>query len=570
MSGIEIIVEGEAGLAGNDRHLRRVSKGAGLAAATGDHVVFLEAGDTLEPQALELLVEAAGLWRADIVQFAFTHERPGKKPRIYPREAATLQGLYDTSARREFLLRLDQPVWNKLYRRDLALRHADAFANDPRAMKSLLQNASHVGALGVPLLARHGDFHSAADVKIVSRRPAYTKALIRLLRPIRRAIIGVFYRRALKKPLRSDWVVLDAYWGDRIDCNPKAIFEELTRRGGYTCFWRLKNPGSVVPHPAPYRALKPGTRAYYEVVARAKFFVSNVNFEDDVVKREGSVHLETQHGTPLKKIGLGIGEKRPDEMDWEGFAERCRRWDYVISSNAFSTGMLRRDFPYGYKTLETGYPRNDIYFTAANDEVRAIRQRLGIPDGKKVMLFAPTYRDTLRDRGEADFDLGIDWRKVQEALGNEWIIAVRQHHLAGKVKARPPERALIIDLSSYPYSSEAALIADGLVTDYSSVMFDYACLNRPIIIYAPDFDDYCETRGVYFSIKDKAPGAFVETPEALYGVLSSGGFETGEAKARLARFRAEFCAWEDGQASKRVVDAVFGPVRATASPPSGR
>ena len=365
------------------------------------------------------------------------------------------------------------------------------------------------------------------------------------------------YRRYLTLPLKQRWVVFDAYWADRIDCNPMAIYDELLRRGGYRCFWTLKTKVASDKYTGRYSRLKPGTRKYYKIMARAKYFISNVNFPDDIVKRDGMVHVQTKHGTPIKFMGYALKATKPKEMNWISFAERCKRWDFVISSNSYSSDVWRKDFPFNYKVLETGYPRNDL-LRQDDKSIAALREKFGIPANKKVLLYAPTFRDQLRDSGKP-FEPELDWIKVQQALGPEWVIAVRRHYFENDGnRSRRRDEGVVLDVSRHPYSSDVLAVTDLLVTDYSSIMFDFGCLDRPIILYVPDFVDYRKNRGMYFDIREKPPGPVAQTQNELINVLNRKEFESSASKGMLTAFRREFCALDDGKATVRVVEEIFG------------
>jgi len=230
---------------------------------------------------------------------------------------------------------------------------------------------------------------------------------------------------------------------------------------------------------------------------------------------------------------------------------RARRWDYSVSANAFSTLVWERAYPTPYETLETGYPRNDILATATGADVAQVREELGIEAGQTAVLYAPTHREYAEDPTPP-----LDLARFADALGPDHVVMARLHYFHDE---HPLLRELhdagrIRDVAAHPSVEELCLAADVLVTDYSSIMFDFAVLDRPIFIHAPDWERYREQRGTYFDLLTEGPGPVARTDAELLDLMRSA--ETG-ADARAA-FRARFCALEDGRAAERVVRAVFG------------
>ena len=367
-----------------------------------------------------------------------------------------------------------------------------------------------------------------------------------------------YYRLQLLLPMNERLAVYSAYWNRSVSCNPYAIYLEARAlapdvRG----VWVLRSPATAhIPEGVEY--VRPDTPAYFRALGRAKFLVNNVNFPDYTRKRPGSIHLQTQHGTPLKTMGLGLLEYPvgANDMDFPALLKRIDRWDFNVSMNAFSTEVWERSYPSAYEMLEVGYPRNDRLVRATDDEKVTIRRQLGIAPDKRVVLYAPTFRDYSRTfRPEFDLDALLD------AMGPDGVLLMRVHYFSGKERLaalggrEPSERML--DVSSYPSIEDLCIASDALITDYSSTMFDYAILDRPVVLYAYDWDTYRRTRGVNFDIVAEPPGFVAQTEEELIQ-----GFRTGEvwgeAATKLrAEFRARFCQFDDGRASEHVVRRVF-------------
>jgi CDP-glycerol glycerophosphotransferase (TagB/SpsB family) len=361
------------------------------------------------------------------------------------------------------------------------------------------------------------------------------------------------YARDLRRPLDPNLAVYSAYWGRGYACSPAAIHAKARELAPHIRSVFLVEPDAVDAVPKDVEHAVVGSRRYWEVLARAKYLVNNANFAEDVVKRRGSVHVQTQHGTPLKKMGVDQSTYPVVAAATGSFAKllgRVDRWDYNISSNRHSTQMWERAFPGSYEALEYGYPRNDVYCTATADEVARVRRELGVPEGKTAVLYAPTHRDY-----QTGFDTDLDLEAFCAAAGDDVVVLLRAHYFYDQGRAKSSGR--IIDVTGHRSSEDVCLAADALVTDYSSIMFDYANLDRPIVVYADDWEVYRETRGVYFDLMEAPPGPVARTPEELAQVFRDGSYANKASTALRAEFRSRFCEFDDGLAAERVVRRVF-------------
>ncbi|MFF4019131.1 CDP-glycerol glycerophosphotransferase family protein [Streptomyces sp. NPDC001843] len=363
----------------------------------------------------------------------------------------------------------------------------------------------------------------------------------------------LFYRRRLRRPIDPNLAVYCAYWGRGYACSPAAIHAKARQLAPHVRSVFLVEPDAVDSMPADVEHAIIGSRKYWDVLARAKYLINNANFADAVVKRPGSVHLQTQHGTPLKKMGVDQSTYPVVAAATGSFAKllaRVDRWDYNLSSNSHSTQMWERAFPSSYEALEYGYPRNDVYYTATADDVVRVRRELGVPEGKTAILYAPTHRDHA-----SGFDARLDLEAFCEAIGDDYVVLLRAHYFYDRGAARADGR--IIDVTGHRSSEDVCLAADALITDYSSIMFDYANLDRPIVVYADDWDVYREVRGVYFDLMEAPPGRVAATPEALAALFRDGSYADERAAALRAAFRERFCQFDDGRAAERVVRRVL-------------
>jgi CDP-glycerol glycerophosphotransferase len=239
-------------------------------------------------------------------------------------------------------------------------------------------------------------------------------------------------------------------------------------------------------------------------------------------------------------------------LKFPALLRRIAKWDYSLTRNAFDTLCWEHAYPVPYTTLEIGLPRDDALVNATDEDARAIRASLGVPAGKRVILYVPTHREYDRAmRAPADVSA------LAASLGPDDVLLVRAHYFADRDPSSTIDAGTAVDVSGYPTIEELYLAADVMVTDYSSAMFDYALLDRPIVIFAPDWETYRTLRGTYFDLFAEPPGIVTTTQDGLVEALRSGAAESADAAAARAHFRSRFCQNADGYAAERCVRAVW-------------
>ncbi|MFF3622970.1 CDP-glycerol glycerophosphotransferase family protein [Streptomyces sp. NPDC002467] len=390
-------------------------------------------------------------------------------------------------------------------------------------------------------------------------------------RGLRESALRLHYRTQRLLPLRPGLAVFSAYWHGGYACNPAAIEAKLRELApGMRTAW-ICDPEHEATLPRETTALRPGSAAYWTALARATYLTTNVNFERALVKRPGQVLLQTQHGTPLKRVGLDL-QDRPaaaPTADFAGLLRGADQWDYLLSANRHSTLVWEKAVPASYTTLEYGYPRNDPFHRATRGEVLELRERLGIPAGSTAILYAPTHRDYRRSRPDH-----LDFERVLRDLGPRFVLLSRSHLTYADAPSTAEPHPRLIDVSSHPSVEELCLASDALVTDYSSLMFDYASLDRPIVIHADDWEAYEAARGTYFDLRTCPPGAIARTEDELVDIFDTGHWQGSRSAQLRAAFRARFCSYDDGHAAERVVRRVFlgepDPVPAVVPPEERR
>jgi len=387
------------------------------------------------------------------------------------------------------------------------------------------------------------------------RRPARSayRAARKLKKPVRSAVLMAYYRAQRMLPVKKDTAVFAAYWNADYACNPAAIDQKLREIApAVKPTWVLKpNPRNRPPAGTP--TVHPGSFGFWRAMARSQYFVNNVNFPTKVVKRRGQVFVQTHHGTPLKRMGVDQVEYPlgAAQLDMQLLMDRVDRWDYSVSSNSFTTAIWDRAYPSpSYTSLDYGYPRNDVLANATPEDRAAARAKLGLEADEKVVLYAPTHRDY-----QSTPQPLLDVEHFAHSIGAEFTVLVRAHYF--NLDASHGGSTGVIDVSGHPNVEELYLAADCLLTDYSSLMFDYAILDRPIVLFANDWDVYRATRGTYFDIHSVSPGPVAATKEDLVDVFRSGRWSDDTSAKSRAEFRRRFCEFDDGRAAERVVRRVF-------------
>ncbi|MFC3577930.1 bifunctional glycosyltransferase family 2 protein/CDP-glycerol:glycerophosphate glycerophosphotransferase [Streptomyces yaanensis] len=402
------------------------------------------------------------------------------------------------------------------------------------------------------LLIRFGSHRAYRLLSLTSRFARGTKRRVtRASRRLSGTALQVHYRIQLRLPLRADRAVFTRDGGG-YGCNPGALESAFRNLAPHIRTAWIAHPEHHHTIPAATRRLRPGSAAYWTALARSKYLVHNADFAPRVVKRRGQVVIQTRQGTPLKRMGLDL-QDRPAVArgtDFERMLRSADTWDYVVSGNRHSTVVWERAFPSTFTTLEYGLPRNDAFVRATSADVARLRQSLGIPEGSVAVLYAPTFRDYRRGQSHA-----LDLEHFLHRLGPRYVLLTRAHPSYGEPLTRATGDRLI-DVTGHPSVEKLCLASDALVTDYSSLMFDYANLDRPIVVYTPDREAYEATRGTYFDVRAFPPGAVARDEDELIDIFATGHW-CGSRSAQLrAAFRERFCPYDDGRAAERIVRRV--------------
>jgi CDP-glycerol glycerophosphotransferase len=399
-----------------------------------------------------------------------------------------------------------------------------------------------------------------ASRRIVIINLAYRK-LKKIIRSKKSLFMTLYKHIFLKRPLLKDTILFESFFGKNYSGNPKYIYEYMAEHcsDSYRFVWVIDKANTKIPY--RHKKIKRYSLMYYYYLARSKYFVFNGRQPEWAIKRKESIFLQTWHGTPLKKLVFDIEDITSASPKYkQQVYKQSRAWDYLIAPNAFCSETFRRCFMYENELLEIGYPRNDIMHNPAKEEIAArIRRQLGIPQDKKTILYAPTWRDDeFYGKGQYKFELQLDLELMKKQLGDEYVVLLRTHYFISDALDVSAYPEFAYNLSNYDDISELYLISDILITDYSSVFFDYANLRRPMLFFTYDLEKYRDIlRGFYIDIEKEVPGPLLYTTGEVIDAVKSINEVSREYKQRYDEFYHRFCEWEDGHAAEKVVKSVF-------------
>ncbi|MFF1285030.1 CDP-glycerol glycerophosphotransferase family protein [Streptomyces sp. NPDC058299] len=365
----------------------------------------------------------------------------------------------------------------------------------------------------------------------------------RWARGLRTAALRLHYRVQLCLPLRADRAVFTAHEGHGGD--PAALEAAFRVHAPQVRTAWLVRPGQERAAPTGPRPLRAGTAACWTALARSRYLVGDAGFDAGMRKRPGQVFVQTGQGTPLAHTGLDLLE-RPAAARGTDFAELLRgvdQWDHVLSGNRHTTLTWERTHPGRYTTLEYGLPRNDVLQRATAADVAGLRASLGVPEEAVAILYAPARRAHLRTQRPP-----LDLERLLRRLGPGFVVLARTH--------LPVRGNGIIDVSGHPDPAGLCLASDALLTDHAPVMFDYANLDRPIVLHTPDREAYEAVHGTYLDLGTCPPGPVASSDDELADVFATGLWCGTRAAGLRAVFRERFCPWDDGRAAERVVRRV--------------
>lgn len=369
----------------------------------------------------------------------------------------------------------------------------------------------------------------------------------------RRLVVHSYMYFCRLTPIDRNKVIIMNYYGGGFGDNGKAIAEQLHKQNpDLKIVWPVtevnKNKLPEYCTPVIFRSLK-----YYREMATAAVWVDNSRKAADIVKRKGQFYIQTWHGM----MGLKKVEKDAEDNLSHGYITDAKHdskmADVILSGCRFFTDLCKRAFWYDGEILECGSPRLDILFANADEISKKVRDELEIPSQKKVILYAPTFRnDGNTDCYIQKYEEILDG--LSSAYGNEWVFAVRLHPNISDKANFIEYNSKVFNATAYPDLYELILTADIVISDYSSLMFDASIIKKPVFLYVADIDSYKAERGVYFELEE-LPFPLSTNEENLLDKLKH--FDIKNYLNRLNEFNKGVVYYENGTASYTVARRIL-------------
>lgn len=366
-------------------------------------------------------------------------------------------------------------------------------------------------------------------------------------------------------PIRQNKIIVTSFFGKGYGDNGKYIVDELLKnKKGVKIFWgaRKQYKNSI---PSKVHYVKYFSPKYFYHLATAKIWMNNSRFVLGTMKRKNQFYIQLWHGDiAFKKIEADAKDALPKDYI-KGAKNDSKMADLMISGSDFFTDLCRKSFWYNGQILECGCPRNDIFFNkkSCDDFYSKIRNYYILSKNTKILLYAPTFR---KDYTTKYYDIAYisALKTLQKKFGGNWKILVRLHpNIAEKAANMKIWNSNIIDATKYPDAQELLIASDIVITDYSSVAFDFALLRRPVFLFAPDYNLYNKDRGFYLDYFNLPFPVAESTSQLQKNILN---FSEKDYKVKLADFlNNQIGSKEKGEASKaiaqRIIKEVYGTKR---------
>lgn len=390
-------------------------------------------------------------------------------------------------------------------------------------------------------------------------------AILRILKKWIGTWIRILYRCVYKHiPVDDKLVIFISFHGRGYSDNPRAIYEAMIKDPaweGYRFIWFIKNHKKKNLSIPNAKIVEYFSIPYFYYLSKAKIWIVNCKLPLYICKKEEQVYLQTWHGTPLKRLAhdIHVDPSTTFYRSAVSYEQMCHSYDVdvarynaMISPNAFCTEVFPSAFGINKERLiETGYPRNDFISNVTNSQIDEIKERYHIPKDKKVLLYAPTWRDNSYVSAGYTFDLKADFLLWKQILKEDWVLIFKPHYLIiNKFKDDPKLEGFLFSIPASAEINELYVISDALVTDYSSVFFDYAILDRPMYFYMYDMESYVsDLRGFYLDITKELPGTIYKDEKSMVEDIAKNRYDYDKLKT----FKKRFNNLDDGKASHRVL-----------------
>lgn len=341
-------------------------------------------------------------------------------------------------------------------------------------------------------------------------------------------------------------ILFVSYGGRHFNDNPKCLYDKMKideRFRGYKLVWAFREPDKF---PTELNKIKIDTLQYYKTALKARVWITNVHIERGLnFKGKKTYYLHTTHTVFPKLMG-----KHAVEAGCENFAPLCScKFDCSCAQSEIERNLQSEMFELPIEKVHiTGYPKNDILDSFPEEKKKEIKKELDIPEGKKIILYAPTYRDEKNNHQLCTINFDM-WKSI---LGDDYLVLFRAHPIVVSMTKIDPNSQFVKDVSLYPFNTDLMAISDILISDYSGIFFEFGVQKKPMFCYAYDYVDYTKKRKLYFDIRDMIPGGHMSEEELLNYIRNGNEQEIME---KCDSFRKEHIT-EHGKATKMCLDII--------------
>ena len=367
-------------------------------------------------------------------------------------------------------------------------------------------------------------------------------------------------------------ILFEVFGGRNYSCSPKYIYEKMITMPEFKDYKFVLSFKNIDAHDVKkcdnLIIVKHNSKDYYKYCASSKYWIVNSIMGEHIKKKDNQIYVQCWHGTPLKRLRNDIEVSGSVLNTIKEIRKRndrdSSRFDYFLSPSKFATEKFTSAFNLinlGKKDIiiEEGYPRNELLFTYTQDDVKRLKEKFGVPEGKKVIFYLPTFRDNQHTSGVGyTYSLGIDFDRLKKKFGDKYVILFSAHYfVANSIDLSKYEGFVINTNGIMDDINEAYIISDIIMTDYSSVFFDFANLKRPMLFYMYDIDDYKGNLRDFYLDLDELPGPIAKTQDELEKNLENIDEISEKYKEKYKKFNEKFNYLDDKDATIRVINKIF-------------
>ncbi len=398
-----------------------------------------------------------------------------------------------------------------------------------------------------------------------------------VLRRIIRDLVNSFRNLKFKintlgKKVDNNVLIFCSFNGKSYSCSPKAIYEYIVSEPKYSTYkfvWSFIEPEKYkfLENNKNTIVVKQNSKQYQKYLAMAKYWIFNYKIPDYIYPKKNQVFVQCWHGTPLKRLGCDLQHfdnvlNTIEEMK-KRYKIEAEKFTYFLSPSKFASEKFisawnLKEIGKEDIIIEEGYPRNDFLFNYTEKDIMKIKKRLGIEkDNRKIILYAPTYRSDQHSSNEGYvYKEELDFEHLKQKIGDKYIILFRPHYFIANNFDFEKFKGFVYDVSKIDDINYLYIISDMLITDYSSVFFDFANLKRPIIFYMYDLEHYRDKSNGFYIDLNELPFKITQTQEELEKEIIEVDMNFSY-DAKYKEFNEKYNYLDDGQASRRVVERIL-------------